>query len=140
MRLLLLLVLMAPVWAQSFTLEPLREVIASHLGKPYVWGAAGMKSFDCSGFVWRVAVESGIPVKRTTARKLWYSTARAQPEERGRFGNLVFFNDLRHVGIVNDAGTFYHAQSSKGTNLSKFDAYWKPLVVGEHRFFSVAGK
>lgn len=139
-RLLLVLLLAAPAGAQSLTTMSLRQVIESHLGKPYVWGAAGMKSFDCSGFVWRVADEVGLPFKRTTARKLWFSTEKAKPGERGALGNLVFFDDLRHVGIVNDTGTFYHAQSSKGTNLSKFDVYWRPLVVGEHRFFSAERK
>lgn len=139
-RLLLGLLLAAPMGAQTVSLESIRELIRSHLGKPYVWGATGMKSFDCSGFVWRVAAESGMPVKRTTARKLWFSTDPVKPAEKGAFGNLVFFNDLKHVGIINDGKTFYHAQSSKGTNLSEMNAYWKPLVVGEHRFFPVAGK
>jgi len=42
----------------------------------------------------------------------------------------VFFDDLRHCGIVNSRDTFYHAQSSKGTNLSQFSPYWGPKVVG----------
>lgn len=139
-RLLLLLLLCASAHAQSVGGESLRAAIQRHLGRPYVWGATGLKSFDCSGFVWRVAMESGLEVKRTTARKMWFSTARVRAGERGAFGNLIFFDDLRHVGIVNDAATFYHAQSSKGTNLSPLNAYWKPLVAGEHQFFPVAAK
>jgi hypothetical protein len=83
-----------------------------------------------------VATDSGYFVKRTTARKMWFSTLPAKPEERGAFGNLLFFNDLKHVGIVNDKRSFYHAQSSKGTNLSPMNEYWRPLVAGEHRFLT----
>lgn len=138
--LVLMIVLGAPAMAQGLTAESLRQFIESHLGKPYVWGATGEKSFDCSGFVWRVAEDAGLPFKRTTARKLWFSTERVKAEEKGAFGNLIFFDDLKHVGIVNDKGSFYHAQSSKGTNLSPLNAYWTPLVYGEHRFFPVAAK
>jgi hypothetical protein len=34
------------------------------------------------------------------------------------------------MGIVNDEKSFYHAQSSKGTNLSEFAPYWRNLVCG----------
>jgi len=42
--------------------------IEKYLGKPYALGAVGKKSFDCSGFVWRIMAENGIILKRTTAR------------------------------------------------------------------------
>jgi cell wall-associated NlpC family hydrolase len=114
----------------------LRAAIERNLGRPYVWGAAGMKSFDCSGFVWRVAAESGYFMKRTTARKLYFSTRPAPKNELGAFGNLIFFDDLKHVGIVNDRSSFFHAQTSKGTHLSPMTPYWKSLAGGEHRFFA----
>lgn len=107
-----------------------RTAIEKHLGKPYVWGATGMKSFDCSGFVWRVYAESGALMKRTTARKLWFSLPPAPKGDEYRFGSLVFFDDLKHVGIINDRGTFFHAESSIGTNLSSFTPYWKRKVFG----------
>ena len=128
------------VQAQTDALEQVRRAIESHLGRPYAWGASGMKSFDCSGFVWRVAADSGLFLKRTTARKLWFPTDPAKPGDRGAFGNLAFFDDLKHVGIVTNRRSFYHAQSAKGTNLSEMNRYWRPLVVGEHRFFAAPSK
>ena len=116
----------------------LHQSIERFLGCPYVWGATGDKSFDCSGFVWRVALDYGVYFKRTSARKLFFSTRPAKPGERGRLGNLLFFEDLKHVGIVNDANSFYHAQSSKGTNLSELSPFWKPKVSGEHVFMDWA--
>jgi cell wall-associated NlpC family hydrolase len=128
-----LLVLVALAAGQQATEEGVRKAIENHLGRPYVWGADGLKSFDCSGFVWRVAQESGYYFKRTTARKLFFSTRPAKPSQKGRFGNLVFFDNLKHVGIVNDKRSFYHAQSSIGTNLSVMTPHWRGVVAGEHK-------
>ncbi len=107
--------------------------VEKYLGRPYVWGASGIKSFDCSGFVWRVNYENGIFMKRTTARKYYFSLPAVGPGDESKFGTMVFFDNLRHCGIVNDAGTFYHAQTSVGTNLSHFDPHWRPLVCGYRR-------
>ena len=108
----------------------LRTAIESHLGLPYVWGAAGMKSFDCSGFVYRVMDESGLYMKRTTARKYWFAMPPATEQEQRRFGTIVFFDNLQHMGIVNDKSSFYHAETSKGTNLSQLSPYWRSLICG----------
>jgi cell wall-associated NlpC family hydrolase len=108
----------------------MKKTIEGYLGRPYAWGATGLKSFDCSGFVWRVISDNGYLLKRTTARKLYFSLPAPAPDTEWNPGNIVFFDDLRHCGIVNSKETFYHAQSSKGTNLSPFSPYWGPKVVG----------
>lgn len=107
-----------------------KRAIERHLGRPYSWGATGLKSFDCSGFVWRIYYDNGLLMKRTTARKLYMSMPATPQDQRWAPGNLVFFDNLKHVGIVNDARTFYHAESSKGTTLSNFDPYWRRKVYG----------
>jgi len=107
-----------------------QTTIESHLDRPYVWGASGLKSFDCSGFVWRVMSESGVFIKRTTARKLYLSLPAAEKGQEYMPGNVVFFDDLKHCGIVSNAQIFYHAKSSKGTTLDRFDPYWRQKVIG----------
>ncbi|MBI1791941.1 MAG: C40 family peptidase [Acidobacteria bacterium] len=111
----------------------LHATIEHHLGRPYVWGAAGMKSFDCSGFVWRVWADNGYLWKRTTARKMYFSLPKASAGEAGKFGTVVFFDNMKHCGIVNDRGSFYHAQTSVGTNLSRMNDFWKGKVCGYRR-------
>lgn len=111
----------------------LRASIERNLGRPYVWGSSGLKSFDCSGFVFRVFEQSGLYMKRTTARKYYFSMPPATKADEGRFATIVFFDNLKHVGIVNDGESFYHAQSSKGTTLSSFAPYWRKLVCGYRR-------
>lgn len=108
----------------------LRESIERNLGRPYVWGASGLKSFDCSGFVFRVLEQSGFYIKRTTARKYYFAMKSATKDDEGSFATIVFFDNLKHMGIVNDSKSFYHAQSSKGTNLSEYATYWRKLVCG----------
>ena len=107
-----------------------KSTIEGYLGRPYVWGGTGLKSFDCSGFVWRVLYENGFMMKRTTARKLYFSLPKPAADATWTPGNIVFFNDLKHCGIVNNSDSFYHAQSSKGTNLSPFSPYWRAQIVG----------
>lgn len=110
--------------------ERLRTAITSHLGKPYVWGATGLKSFDCSGFVWRACSEAGLMMKRTTAKRLYLCLPKVEPGSEYAFGNLVFFSDLDHVGVVDSREAFFHAQTSKGTNRSPFAPYWRGKVYG----------
>lgn len=113
--------------------DRVRAAVEKHLGRPYVWGSAGLKSFDCSGFVWRAFNDAGAPFKRTTARKLYFSLNNPGKDKEWEPGNVVFFDDLRHCGIVNSRGDFYHAESSKGTTLSRFDPYWRGKIYGLRR-------
>lgn len=110
--------------------DRLRPTIESHLRRPYVWGSSGLKSFDCSGFVWRVLNDSGVPIKRTTARKFYMSLPAVEQNQEYRPGNIVFFDDLKHCGIVLNERKFYHARSSIGTTLDSFDSYWDQKVFG----------
>lgn len=106
------------------------EWLSDNLGRPYVWGAAGHKSYDCSGFVWRMLNDNGVFVKRTTARKLYMAT---EPTADRSFGTLVFFDDLKHVGILNDNRSFFHASSSHGTMQAQLSPYWSGKIVGFRR-------
>jgi cell wall-associated NlpC family hydrolase len=108
----------------------IQKTIEKYLGRPYALGAVGQKSFDCSGFVWRIMAENGIMMKRTTARKLYMSLPGQGKDSSYAAGSLVFFDQMKHVGIVKDRESFYHAQVSKGTNLSEFDPYWRRKIYG----------
>ena len=111
-------------------MQGVRNAIERYMGRPYVWGATGLKSFDCSGFVWRVLRDNGVFIKRTTARKLYMMTKPAPKEARGTFGTLVFFDDLKHIGIIDSPNSFYHSQTSIGTNRSEMNAFWRQKIYG----------
>lgn len=107
--------------------------IQSKYGLRYVYGSTGPNTYDCSGFVWSVFNDSGILFNRSSARTYWSQFEPVYGDDRYKFGTLVFFNRLGHVGIVADSGGFYHASSSKGITYSKFAGYWEKRIVGFRR-------
>lgn len=111
----------------------LMTAMGSKLGIPYRYGSEGPNTYDCSGLVWTVFTEAGIPFERSSAARFWNEFPAATEEEKTQFGTLIFFNRLGHVGIVIDENTFYHASSSKGVTFSKLEGYWAKRVVGYRR-------
>ncbi|MGV8074161.1 MAG: C40 family peptidase [Syntrophobacteraceae bacterium] len=108
----------------------LKEIINRYLGYPYGFGCSGPKRFDCSGFVWRVIAEGGVYLKRTSSRKLFLALPKADDNESRQLGAVVFFNGLRHCGLVRDSSFFYHASRKRGTTCSAFDPYWRSKIYG----------
>ncbi|MFD3834995.1 NlpC/P60 family protein [Streptomyces sp. NPDC058642] len=80
----------------------------SQVGKPYVWGATGPDSYDCSGLTQAAWNAAGITLPRTTYDQVNAGTtvtlAGARP------GDLVFFyDDVTHVGLYIGNGKMIHA-------------------------------
>jgi len=107
--------------------------IDERLGAHYSRGATGPSTFDCSGFVWSTFHSAGIDFERGSARTLWRRFTAAAPEEQFKFGTLVFFSGLAHVGIVADAHGFYHASRRHGVIYSPFNDYWLARIDGFRR-------
>jgi len=107
--------------------------IQTRLGIPYNYGSTGPNYYDCSGFVWSVFQQAGINFERSSARTYWENFEPVSDQDRYKFGTLVFFNRLGHVGIVADANGFYQASSSKGIVYSPFAGYWEKRIVGFRR-------
>lgn len=124
-----LLSLVAPTTTTHFD-GMLLAAIDMRIGAPYVWGASGPRTFDCSGFVWSVFHSAGISFERSNARSLWSRFTPVSGAESRRFGTLVFFNNQQHVGIVADDRGFYHASRSQGVTYSTFDGYWGERIDG----------
>ncbi|MFF3987652.1 NlpC/P60 family protein [Streptomyces sp. NPDC001797] len=80
----------------------------AQIGKPYVWGATGPGSYDCSGLSQAAWKAAGVSLPRTTYDQVnagtTVSLADALP------GDLVFFyDDVSHVGIYIGNGMMIHA-------------------------------
>jgi len=112
------------------TRQLLTSAIEERLGSPYHWGATGPTSFDCSGFVWSIYQAAGIDFERGSARTLWGRFEAPVPEEQYKFGTLVFFSNLAHVGVVVDEHGFYHASRHHGVVYSPFNDYWLARIDG----------
>lgn len=107
--------------------------IRSKMGIPYLYGSSGPNRYDCSGLVWSVFRDAGFYFERTSARSLWHGSEAVVGADRFKFGTLVFFKGLGHMGIVADENGFYHASSSQGVTYSRFDGYWGKHLVGFRR-------
>ena len=114
--------------------EPLlMAAIDQRLGSRYRWGATGPNRFDCSGFVWSIFQATGITFERASARNLFARFQPAPIEEQFKFGTLVFFSNLTHVGVVADEHGFYHASRRQGVIYSEFNEYWLKRIDGFRR-------
>lgn len=110
--------------------ELITAAIGERLGARYRWGGTGPSAFDCSGFVWSTFQTAGIDFERGSARTLWARFAAPAPEAQFKFGTLVFFSNLAHVGIVADEHGFYHASRHHGVVYSPFNDYWLSRIDG----------
>ena len=105
----------------------------SHVGAPYHYNRTGPDSFDCSGLVWRAFQDIGIDFQRGPARSYWATFSAPAAGEQFKFGNLVFFSGLKHVGIVVDEKGFYHSARHGGVMYSPFNDYWLSRIDGFRR-------
>lgn len=122
-----------PLLFSNNTAALLHEAIARRLGIRYRFFGTDDRGYDCSGFVWRVFQEAGGSFERVAARTLWRQLPEATGAETEQFGTLVFFNNLKHVGIMRDARSFYHASRKHGVTLSSLTGYWGTRITGYRR-------
>ncbi|WP_438292176.1 NlpC/P60 family protein [Streptomyces sp. HUAS TT7] len=80
----------------------------SALGKPYVWGATGPSSFDCSGLTQAAWRSAGVQLPRTTYTQI--NAGSRVPRSQLAPGDLVFFySGISHVGLYIGGGQMIHA-------------------------------
>jgi peptidoglycan DL-endopeptidase CwlO len=83
------------------------SIAERYLGVPYRWGGADPSGFDCSGLVMYVYAQLGVHLPHFAAAQ--YRDGRHVRMDQLRRGDLVFFDDLNHVGIYIGGGRFIHA-------------------------------
>lgn len=100
------------------------------LGEPYVYGSNGPNSWDCSGLTQKAWAQAGVSLSHNAARQ-WDETARISRDEL-QPGDLVFYNDLAHVGIFIGGGEIIHAPNST-TVVKIVDLDYGGSIVGYGR-------
>jgi cell wall-associated NlpC family hydrolase len=92
------------------------EIALKQIGKPYVWGTEGPKSFDCSGLIEWAYEQAGIP---TPGRLTTYSAAKLGHSVKGSPllpGDWVITNRGKHMVMYIGGGEVVAAPRS-GTNV-----------------------
>lgn len=118
--------------------EKIQKSCQSKKGSPYVWGAEGPDSFDCSGFIYYLMKRTGDPIPRTTARKYWiYFESDPVGWKDAECGSLIWWTLEKdrpkgHMGIMVKNPKFWQAGSSSGVYSRKFfeGSYWDKNFVG----------
>ncbi|GLX48298.1 NlpC/P60 family protein [Streptomyces sp. NPDC014983] len=81
----------------------------AQIGKPYVYGATGPSSFDCSGLTSYAYAQAGVSIPRTSEEQANIGT-RIYSQSDLKVGDLVFFyGDIHHVGLYAGNGQVLHA-------------------------------
>ncbi|MFB7503578.1 C40 family peptidase [Streptomyces broussonetiae] len=81
----------------------------SQIGKPYVYGATGTASYDCSGLTSWAYAQAGVSIPRTSQEQATIGT-RIDSASDLQVGDLVFFyGDIHHVGLYAGNGQVLHA-------------------------------
>ncbi|WP_300382206.1 C40 family peptidase [Clostridium sp.] len=94
------------------------------IGTPYVYGATGPSTFDCSGFTSYVFKNSaGVDISRTTYSQLGVGTPVSYNELQA--GDLVFTYGQEHVGIYIGNGQYIHApQPGESVKVSPVSSFY----------------
>lgn len=87
----------------------------AQIGSPYVWGASGPNSFDCSGLVYYSAGQVGKTVARVSSAQ--YYSGQQVPFSQAQAGDLIFWSSngsasgIYHVAFYLGGGQLLHAPS-----------------------------
>ncbi|MFI7519324.1 C40 family peptidase [Micromonospora globbae] len=93
----------------------------AQIGKPYVWGADGPDSYDCSGLVLAAWAKAGVSLPHNAAQQRRVTKTVSRGDLRP--GDLVFYySDLHHVGMYVGGGWVVHAsQAGVPVKMKKVD-------------------
>ena len=86
------------------------QAAESKLGAPYVYGAAGPDSFDCSGLIQWAFKQAGLNVPRTSYEQASAGSPVSQSDLKP--GDVVSFYGGSHSGIYAGNGNVIHASTS----------------------------
>ncbi|MFD8548539.1 NlpC/P60 family protein [Streptomyces sp. NPDC059649] len=111
--------------SQSTKAQQALAFARAQIGKPYVWGATGPSSYDCSGLTQAAWKAAGVDLPRTTWDQVKVGQRVATKDLQP--GDLVFFfDDISHVGMYIGGGKMIHAPHP-GANVREESIYYMPI-------------
>ena len=98
----------APAPAPSSRAQAAVDAALSQVGKPYVWGAAGPDSYDCSGLTMWAWAQAGVSLPHNSGAQYAATTRVAQDDWQP--GDLLFAGSpIHHVGMYIGNGQMVEA-------------------------------
>lgn len=115
----------------AFSVAAAIAAARSKIGAPYVWGATGPSSFDCSGLTQWAWGKAGVKLPRTSQAQAGFGTP--VPLSKIRPGDLVTSNwgsgPSSHVGLYIGSGHIIHApRPGKPVTIAKLDANYRSHI------------
>lgn len=107
-------------------------------GKPYVWGATGADSFDCSGLV-MYALKKAFGINYPHFSGSQYAVSQHISKSQAHSGDLVFCGagGSEHVGVYAGGNKYFSAESpSQGIHMNTLDSV---VGYGAPKFGRVKG-
>ncbi|MFE2066124.1 C40 family peptidase [Streptomyces sp. NPDC059467] len=80
----------------------------AQLGKPYVWGAEGPDSYDCSGLTSQAWASAGRPIPRTSEEQ-WKQLKHIDVKDMRPGDLIIYFDDASHVAMYIGDGAIIQA-------------------------------
>nr|WP_030784766.1 C40 family peptidase [Streptomyces sp. NRRL S-920] len=84
------------------------EFATAQIGKPYVWGAEGPGSYDCSGLTSKAWAKAGRGIPRTSQEQ-WKQLPRIDVKNMRPGDLIIYHSDASHVGMYLGDGAIVHA-------------------------------
>jgi cell wall-associated NlpC family hydrolase len=105
------------------------QFLVGQLGKPYIWGAVGPASYDCSGLVQTAFRVGGVGMPRVSIDQSGVGVQVLRHEVRA--GDLIFYyNPVHHVAIAVDNLKAIHAPSfGQNVKIANIDAIGPITVI-----------
>ena len=84
------------------------QFATAQISKPYVWGAEGPDSFDCSGLTSEAWKSAGRPMPRTSQEQ-WKQLPHVAVADMRPGDLIIYFSDASHVAMYVGDGSIVHA-------------------------------
>ncbi|WP_168211276.1 C40 family peptidase [Actinosynnema sp. ALI-1.44] len=99
------------------------------IGSPYVWGAVGPDTFDCSGLMMTAYRVAGVNLPRVSIQQS--AVGQAIPRYQVRAGDMIFyFSPVHHVAMAIDGNRAVHAPSSgQNVKIAPIDSIGPVTVI-----------
>ncbi|MEV0144263.1 MULTISPECIES: C40 family peptidase [unclassified Nonomuraea] len=116
-----------PAWKQAL------KFALDKRGTPYVWGGTTRKGYDCSGLTLKAYQHAGIQLPRTAAQQ-YQAFSRKISWKNLKPGDLVFFHNLGHVGMISKPGYMVHSpHTGDVVKVERLSAWRRTSFVGAVR-------